>query len=75
LAGLTSWLDLVRELYLGRLKTPVAYAEDPAEAVTLFCGRFLQLMVWEPQVRTCRLPLLARLRQPSRPPSHASPSV
>ncbi|MGH3097475.1 MAG: TetR/AcrR family transcriptional regulator [Streptosporangiales bacterium] len=48
-------LDLVRELYLGKLRTPEAYAEDPAEAVTLFCGRFCQLMVWEPQVRTCRL--------------------
>jgi len=48
-------LDLVRELYLGRLKTPGAYAGEPAEAVTLFCGRFLQLMVWEPQLRTCRL--------------------
>src|SRR5437764_9189298 len=42
-------LDLIRELYLGRLKTPDAYAADPAEAVTLFCARFLQLMVWEPQ--------------------------
>jgi AcrR family transcriptional regulator len=48
-------LNLVRELYLGRLKTPGAYAGEPAEAVTLFCGRFLQLMVWEPQLRTCRL--------------------
>jgi hypothetical protein len=26
-------LDLIRELYLGRLKTPDAYAEEPAEAV------------------------------------------
>lgn len=47
-------LDLVRELYLRRLGTPGAYAEEPAEAVTRFCGRFLQLMVWEAQVRTCR---------------------
>src|ERR1700746_120749 len=48
-------LDLIRELYLSALKTPDAYAADPAAAVTLFCGRFLQLMVWEPQVRTSRL--------------------
>lgn len=57
-------LDLVRELYLGRLRTPDAYAEDPAEAVTLFCGRFLQLMVWEPQVRTCRLSIAEAERLP-----------
>lgn len=57
-------LDLIRELYLGRLKTPDAYADDPAEAVTLFCGRFLQLMTWEPQVRTCRLCIAEAERLP-----------
>ena len=57
-------LELIRELYLGKLKTPDAYAEDPAEAVTLFCGRFLQLMVWEPQVRTCRLSIAEAERLP-----------
>jgi AcrR family transcriptional regulator len=58
-------LDLVRERYLGRLKTPGAYADEPAEAVTLFCGRFLQLMVWEPQLRTCRLSIAEAERLPS----------
>lgn len=57
-------LDLIRELYLGRLKTPGAYADDPAEAVTLFCGRFLQLLVWEPQLRTCRLSIAEAERLP-----------
>jgi AcrR family transcriptional regulator len=58
-------LDLIRELYLGKLKTPDAYAEDPGEAVVLFCGRFLQLMTWEPQVRTCRLSIAEAERLPS----------
>jgi AcrR family transcriptional regulator len=57
-------LDLIRELYLRALKTPGAYAEDPVDAVTLFCGRFLQLMVWEPQVRTCRLSIAEAERLP-----------
>jgi len=57
-------LDLIRELYLSALKTPDAYAEDPVDAVTLFCGRFLQLMVWEPQVRTCRLSIAEAERLP-----------
>ena len=60
-------LDLVRELYLGNLETPDVYAEDPAEAVTLFCGRFLQLMMWEPQVRTTRL----SIAEAERLPAHA----
>src|ERR1700743_3941675 len=57
-------LDLVRELYLGRLRTPGAYADEPLEAVTPFCGRFLQLMTWEPQVLTCRLTLAEAERLP-----------
>ncbi|NVI92291.1 TetR/AcrR family transcriptional regulator [Actinomadura sp. BRA 177] len=57
-------LDLIRELYLVKLKTPDAYAGDPAEAVTLFCGRFLQLMTWEAQVRTCRLCIAEAERLP-----------
>ena len=44
--------------------TPDAYAADPVEAVTLFCGRFLQLMAWEPQVRTCRLSIAEAERLP-----------
>jgi AcrR family transcriptional regulator len=57
-------LGLVRDLYLGRLKTPDAYADEPVEAVAVFCGRFLQLMVWEPQVRTCRLVIAEAERLP-----------
>jgi hypothetical protein len=34
------------------------------EAATLFCGRFLQLMVWEAQVRTCRLSIAEAERLP-----------
>lgn len=58
-------LGFVRELYLDRLKTPDAYAPDRAEAVTLFCGRFLQLMVWDAQVRTCRLTITEAERLPA----------
>ena len=57
-------LDLVRELYLGKLRTPGEYATDPVEAVTLFCGRFQQLLTWAPQVQTCRLSISAAERLP-----------
>jgi AcrR family transcriptional regulator len=55
---------LVRELYLGRLQTPDAYSDDNAEAVVLFCGRFLQLILWRPALRTCRLSIAEAERLP-----------
>ncbi len=57
-------VNLVRGLYLGRLKTPGAYAGDPAEAVVLFCGRFLQLLLWQPSLRTCRMSIAEAERLP-----------
>jgi AcrR family transcriptional regulator len=57
-------VDLVREPYLGRLKTPGDYAQGTAEAVVLFCGRFLQLLLWEPALRTCRLGIAEAERLP-----------
>jgi AcrR family transcriptional regulator len=57
-------VDLARQLYLGRLGTPGAYSDDDAEAVVLFCGRFLQLLLWEPSLRTCRLSIAETERLP-----------
>jgi hypothetical protein len=51
-------------MYLAKLGTPDTYADEPVEAVTRFCGRFLQLMVWEPQLRTCRLSIAEAERLP-----------
>jgi AcrR family transcriptional regulator len=57
-------VDLVRELYLGRLKVPEDYSDDTTEAVVLFCGRFLQLLLWQPALRTCRLSIAEAERLP-----------
>lgn len=57
-------IDLVRGLYLGSLKRPDDYSEDAAEAVVLFCGRFLQLLLWTPALRTCRLSIAEAERLP-----------
>lgn len=59
-----SVLELVRELYLGRLKTPADYGDDPAEAVVAFCGRFLQLQLWTAALRTFRLGVAEAERRP-----------
>ncbi|CAG6393694.1 TetR/AcrR family transcriptional regulator [Streptomyces cocklensis] len=57
-------VDLVRELYLDRLRTPGEYAGDDAEAVVLYCGRFLQMLLWEPTLRMCRLGIAEAERLP-----------
>lgn len=57
-------VNLSRELYLGKLKTPDAYGEDPTEAVVLFCGRFLQLLLRKPALGTCRLGIAEAERIP-----------
>jgi AcrR family transcriptional regulator len=57
-------VDLVRDLYLGRLKTPYEYGDDPAEAVVTFCGRFVQLLLWRPALRTCRMTIAEAERLP-----------
>jgi AcrR family transcriptional regulator len=57
-------VDLVRELYLDGLKTPADYGEDTAEAVVLFCGRFLQILLYTPALRACRLFIAEAERHP-----------
>lgn len=48
-------IELVRGLFLGKLKTPSDYPGEPAEALTLFCGRFLESLLYERTIRMCRL--------------------
>jgi AcrR family transcriptional regulator len=57
-------VNLARELYLDRLKTPADYSADSTEAVVLFCGRFLQLLLRKPALRTCRLGIAEAERLP-----------
>jgi AcrR family transcriptional regulator len=56
--------DLVRELYLEHLGQPEDYADARRDAVALFCGRFIQLMTWEAQIRACRLAVAESDRLP-----------
>ncbi len=47
--------DLLRGFFLDRLRTPDAYSEDPAKALVLFCGRFLETLLYEGAIRMCRV--------------------
>jgi AcrR family transcriptional regulator len=47
--------DFLKSFFLSRLRTPETYAEDPAEALVLFCGRFMETLLWEGAIRMCRV--------------------
>ena len=50
-------VELIKGLYLGKLKEPSAYAADPAEAVARFFARFLELVSWRDAVGFQRVAL------------------
>jgi AcrR family transcriptional regulator len=48
-------IELVRGLFLSRLKVPGAYSSKPAEALVTFCGRYLETLFYEPSIQMVRV--------------------
>jgi AcrR family transcriptional regulator len=48
-------VDLVRGLFLHKLKTPGDYPGSAAEALVMFCGRYLEILLFAPMIRMCRM--------------------
>ena len=48
-------IELVRGLFLLRLRQPADYSERPAEAITLFCGRYLEILLYQASVQMIRI--------------------
>lgn len=57
-------IELVREMSLSKLKTPGEYADDPTEALVLFCGRFLEGLLFTWTIRMCRMSIAEAERFP-----------
>jgi AcrR family transcriptional regulator len=57
-------VELIKGLFLGKLRSPEAYADEPVEAVALFCGRFVELACWRDAVGYQRVALAAAARSP-----------
>lgn len=57
-------IDLVRGLFLSRLKMPSDYPGDAAEALVMFCGRFLEILLFVRTIRMCRLSIAEAARFP-----------
>jgi AcrR family transcriptional regulator len=58
-------VELIKGLFLSKLRRPDAYAEEPVEAVALFCGRFVELVCWRDAVGYQRVALAAAARSPA----------
>jgi AcrR family transcriptional regulator len=59
-----AFVKLVRELFLGKLKMPGDYSDRPAEALVQFCGRYLEILLYEASVRMCRVCIAEAARFP-----------
>ena len=59
-------IELVRGLFLTRLKQPADYSDKPAEALVLFCSQYLRSMLYEPSVQMCRISMAESERFPEQ---------
>lgn len=59
-------IELVRGLFLTRLKQPADYSAKPAEALVLFCAQYLQSMLYERSVQMARLSMAESERFPEQ---------
>lgn len=63
-------IEFVRGLFLGRLKMPGDYSQKPAEALTLFLGRYLEVLLYEPSIQMCRISMAETARFPEGAAEH-----
>jgi AcrR family transcriptional regulator len=63
-------IDLVRGLFLGRLRMPSDYSEKPAEALVMFCGRYLEILLYEASIQMCRVSMAETARFPEGAVQH-----
>jgi AcrR family transcriptional regulator len=59
-------IELVRGLFLLRLRMPGDYSDKPAEALTLFCGRYLEILLYEASIRMIRVSIAETERFPEQ---------
>lgn len=58
-------IELVRGLFLGRLGRPEDYPGEPAEALVMFCGRYLETLIHEGSIQMFRLSAAETARFPA----------
>jgi AcrR family transcriptional regulator len=61
-----AFIELVRGLFLERLKTPGDYSEKPPEALTMFCGRYIEILTYQGFIQMCRVSMAEADRFPEQ---------
>jgi hypothetical protein len=56
----------VRGLFLSRLRMPGDYSEKPAEALVMFGGRYLEILLYEGSIQMCRVSMAETARFPEQ---------
>ncbi len=57
-------IDLVRRLVVNKLRMPGDYSDDATEALVMFCGRFLEILLYARTIQMCRLSIAEATRFP-----------
>jgi AcrR family transcriptional regulator len=59
-------IEFVRGLFLARLKMPEDYSQKPADALVMFCGRYLEVLLYQSQTRMIRVSMAEAERFPEQ---------
>ena len=57
-------VEFVRGLFLTHLRTPDDHATEPEEALVQFCGRYLEVLLYEKSIQMCRVSMAEAARFP-----------
>ena len=57
-------VDLVRGLFASKLRMPGDYSDNAAEALAMFCGRFLEILLYARTIQMCRASIAEAARFP-----------
>jgi AcrR family transcriptional regulator len=63
-------IELVRGLFLSKLRMPGDYSAEPAEALTMFCGRYLEILLYRGSIQMCRVSMAETARFPEGSTQH-----
>ena len=59
-------IELVRGLFLSRVKMPGDASNKPVEALAIFCGRYLEALLYQAQIRMIRVSMAEAERFPEQ---------
>jgi len=63
-------IELVRDLFLSRIREPSAYSAKPAEALEAFCARYLEALLYESSIKMLRVSMAETARFPEGAAKH-----